>query len=180
MRFKRFGSVNCFQVNWALTQLFKVGNTNLSSISKKLPMESLYVFVQRRSRFTTPGRQRPEGESKFEILPGKIFKYLHLLKKIKFCLFKKTVSGSFRITKDYNGKCKTKSIQGDLVIFRNYSGIFRHIQKPGIFRTPSILRTRGIFRPVPNISDVAFRKNRFSQIIIIFAKSDFHVLYFMK
>ena len=147
-----------------LTQIFQVSH-------KKLPMESLYVFVQRISRFTTPSRQRPEGESKFEILLGKIFKYLHLLKKIKFCLFKKTVSGSFK------RKCKTKSIQGDLVIFRNYSGIFRDIQKPDIFRTPGIFRTRGIFRPVPNISDVAFRKNRFSQIIIIFAKSDFHAFY---
>ena len=32
------------------------------------------------------------------------------------------------------GTCKTKTIQADLSKFRNYSGIFRAMCKPGIFK----------------------------------------------
>ena len=64
--------------------------------------------------------------------------------KIKFYLFKKTVYGSFR-QEIIMGKCKTKAIQADVGmftdipaysgIFKNYSGIFRILCNPGIFRT---------------------------------------------
>ena len=77
------------------------------------------------SRFLIPGPLRPKGKSKFEILFVKIFSLKQkinqilpaTIEKIKFCLFKKT-NVSFRqgIT---IGKCKTKSIQADVVIFRH-------------------------------------------------------------
>ena len=63
---------------------------------------------------------------------------------IKFLFSKKTVYGSFRqgITM---GECKTKAIQANLGIFRHnqtypgitqaYSGIFRALSYPDIFKT---------------------------------------------
>ena len=64
--------------------------------------------------------------------------------KIKFYLFKKTVYGSLR-QEIIMGKCTTKAIQADVGmftdipaysgIFKNYSGIFRILCNPGIFRT---------------------------------------------
>ena len=89
----------------------------------------------------------PKGNSKLEILLVKIFNLKQktsqtlpaTIEKIKFCLFKKTVYGSFKqwITM---GRHKTKAIQADLRIFTHiqaYSDItryiqelFRHIQNP--------------------------------------------------
>ena len=66
------------------------------------------------------------------------------IEKIKCLLSKKTVYGSFRkeITMD---KCKTKAIHSDLGTFRDnqtypgifqtYSGIFRALCYPDIFKT---------------------------------------------
>ena len=64
--------------------------------------------------------------------------------KTKFYLFQKTVYGSFR-QRIIMGKCKKKAIQADVGIFtdisvysgifKNYSGIFRILCNPGIFRT---------------------------------------------
>ena len=78
------------------------------------------------------------------------------------------------------GKCKTKAIQTDLGTFRHnqaypgiiqaYSGIFKTLCNPGIFRTVAysetpyiqnvgILKLRGIFRTLSNIYDEAFCGN---------------------
>ena len=66
------------------------------------------------------------------------------IEKIKFCLFNKTTSRSFRqgITME---KCKTKAIQGILGFFTHcpvysgiiqaYSGILKTLSNPGIFKT---------------------------------------------
>ena len=80
----------------------------------------------------------PKENSKFEILIAKIFSLKQkanqilsaTLEKIKFCLFKKTVYGSFRkdITME---KCKIKAIQADIDIFTHIlacSGLFKHKQ----------------------------------------------------
>ena len=77
------------------------------------------------------------------------------------------------------GKCKTKTIQLDLGICTNilaYSGIFRILCNPGIFRTvaypepeaylepwytekPDIFKTRDVFRTLSRSYDVAFCEN---------------------
>ena len=77
----------------------------------------------------------PKENGKFEILIAKIFSLKQkanqilsaTLEKIKFCLFKKTVYGSFRqdITTE---KCKIKAIQADIDIFTHIlacSGLFK-------------------------------------------------------
>ena len=65
------------------------------------------------------------------------------LGKVKFCLFKKTVSGSFR-QRITMRKCKTKAAQADLGIFtiqtclqiiQTYSFVFTALCNPDIFRT---------------------------------------------
>ena len=74
---------------------------------------------------------------------NKIKYFKLLLKKIKFLLSKETAYSSF--TKEITmGKCKTKAIQTDLGTFRNnqaypiiiysYSGIFKTLCNPSIFR----------------------------------------------
>ena len=108
-----------------------------------------------------------EGSSKFEILLVKIFKLKPKIyqivsattQKIKSFFFKKTIFVYFRQNVTM-GKCKTKAIQADLGkfthitaysdishLFRHnqaysriiqaYSGIFRTLCIPGIFRTLS-------------------------------------------
>ena len=83
-----------------------------------------------------PHPSTPKG-NKFEILFLKLFSLKQkanqilqaTIEKIKFRLYKKTSSYSFRQTIAI-GKCKTKAIQADLSIFTNipvYSGILRHI-----------------------------------------------------
>ena len=83
-----------------------------------------------------PHPSTPKG-NKFEIIFLKLFSLKQkanqilqaTIEKIKFRLFKKTSSYSFRQTIAI-GKCKTKAIQADLSIFTNipiYSGILRHI-----------------------------------------------------
>ena len=78
------------------------------------------------------------------------------------------------------GECKTKAIQTDSGTFRHnqaypgiiqaYSGIFKTLCNPGIFRTVAysepphiqnvgILKLRGIFRTLSNIYDEAFCEN---------------------
>ena len=65
------------------------------------------------------------------------------LGKVKFCLFKKTVSGSFR-QRITMRKCKAKAAQADLGIFtiqtclqiiQTYSFVFTALCNPDIFRT---------------------------------------------
>ena len=99
------------------------------------------------SRFTALGFvSRQRYNCKFEILAVKIFNlkqkankiHLATIEKIKFCLFKKIVYGSFRhvITME---KSKTKAIQAELGIFTHipeYSGIFRHVQDPNVYSGP--------------------------------------------
>ena len=109
-------------VNWALAQFFKASNTHLSANGESL---GLYVRYINTHSSQPPFTSAFKGNSNFEILLVKIFSVKQkanqilpaAMRKIKFFLFKRTASCSFRRRTTIEN-CKTKAI---------YAGRFRHI-----------------------------------------------------
>ena len=98
-------------------------------------MHHRYIFwVYQDSRSPAVG---PKGNSKFEILLLQIFSLKPKKKQVKyFQPLQKTILGSFILGFTMR-KCKAKAVQADFQVrnYPAYSGIFRTLCSPNIFRT---------------------------------------------